>query len=227
MIIWNWFLSKAFSSYRDNNNILIFASWVSNSQNKDFKEFQREIDLLEITLKENKDKLFIYFWTCSVLDNTLHESLYVKHKLNAENIIKNSWNNYLIFRISNPVWRTNNPNTIMNFLYNKILNWEEFDIWTHTKRNLIDIDDLLLICSELINSWNFINKIINIANPNYYSVKEIVSEFEKYLWKKWNYKEIDIWWIPKIDLTEIKNIIIKLNLKFNDNYLTNLIKKYY
>lgn len=227
MIIWNWLIAKAFSEYKDSNTILIFASWVSNSQNKDLNEFKREIDLIKKILQENTQKLFVYISSCSIDDETLQHSLYVQHKINAENIIKASWNKYLIIRTSNPIWFTKNPNTLLNFLCNKILSWEHFTIWENAKRNLIDVEDLFKIWQEIINKQIFINKIINIANTHYFSVLEIVNEFEKQIWKKWNYEIQNIWWYPKIDTGKIESIISNLNINFESNYLEKLIKKYY
>lgn len=69
---------------------MYFASGVSNSQNQNHSLFQRETDLLVETLRNNKEKLFIYFSTCSIYDPTLVNSEYVKHKLKIENLIEQS-----------------------------------------------------------------------------------------------------------------------------------------
>lgn len=227
MIIWNWLIAKAFSSYSHDNNILIFASGVSNSQNKDLSLFKREIDLLENNLKNNKEKLFIYISSCSITDKSLKESLYVKHKINAENIIKKLSDNYIIIRTSNPVWITNNPNTLLNFLYNKIINWEKITIWKNAKRNLIDVDDLFKISKEIIDNNLFRNETINIANKMYFSILEIVKIFEIITKCKAKYTIEELWWIPNIDIENINNIVKKLNINFDKNYLEKLIKKYY
>lgn len=227
MIIWNWLIAKAFKYYEWNNDVIIFASGVSNSQNKDLNEFKREIDLLEKSLNENKDKLFIYISSCSIDDETLKDSLYVKHKINAENIIKSSWNKYLIFRTSNPVWFTKNQNTILNFLYNKIINKESFTIWKNAKRNLIDIEDLFNISKEIIDNAIYINDTINITNKLYFPILDIVKNFENITWKKAIYEIKDLWWTPKIDTKKIEPIINKIWINFNYNYLEKIIKKYY
>lgn len=226
MIIGNWLIAKAFYEYYNDNNILVFASWVSNSQNTDESEFKREIDLIHNTIIHNKTKLFVYISSCSISDETLVNSLYVKHKIQAENIIKTLCPEYLILRTSNPIWFTQNPNTIINFLYNKILTSEHFIVWKNAYRNLIDVEDLFIISKEIIN-MNIKNTTINVANTQYYSIWDIVNTLENIIWKKWNYELIEKWWTPKIDTSFIKSIISKLNIKFDNNYLNTLLSKYY
>ncbi|MDD3645908.1 MAG: NAD-dependent epimerase [Candidatus Gracilibacteria bacterium] len=227
MIIGNGLIAKAFKYYEWNNDVIIFASGVSNSQNKDLNEFKREIDLLEKSLNENKDKLFIYISSCSIDDETLKDSLYVKHKINAENIIKSSGNKYLIFRTSNPVGFTKNQNTILNFLYNKIINKESFTIWKNAKRNLIDIEDLFNISKEIIDNAIYINDTINITNKLYFPILDIVKNFENITGKKAIYEIKDLGGTPKIDTKKIEPIINKIGINFNYNYLEKIIKKYY
>ncbi len=227
MIIWNWLIAKAFNSYTNNDSVLIFASWVSNSQNTDLLLFKKEIDLLENGLRNNKNKLFVYFSTCSITDETLTTSLYVKHKINAENIIKELSDNYIIIRTSNPIWITKNPNTLLNFLFDKIRSWETFTIWKNAQRNLIDIEDLWKISKEIIDNNLFRNKTINIANKMYFSILEIVQAFESIIDKKANYIIEDLWWTPFINIDNIIPIVQKLNINFDNDYLKRLIKKYY
>lgn len=227
MIIWNWFIANAFSKYAENENIIIFASWVSNSQNQDDNLFDKEIKLLINTLKESKNKLFIYFSTCSIYDNFIKSSKYISHKINAEKIIKQSNNIFIIFRISNPIWYTKNKNTLINYLVNKINNNEKITIQKFAKRNLIDIEDLVKICNYIIDNWLFRNNIINIANIKNFSIFEILEWIEKTIWKKWVYKIENIWWDLNIDVSDIKEIIKDCNINFNDKYLVNLLKKYY
>lgn len=227
MIIWNGLIAKAFEYYKENDNILVFASWVSNSQNKDLNEFEREINLLKDNLENNKNKLFIYISSCSIEDETLKDSLYVKHKINAENIIKNNSNSYLIIRTSNPVWFTKNKNTFLNFLFNKIKNWENFKIWKNANRNLIDVEDLFKISKDIIDNKILINKTINIANKLNFPILKIVKIFEEHLNLKANYDMEDSWWTPTIELKEIENIIKKLWIIFWEDYIENIIKKYY
>lgn len=227
MIIWNWLIANAFKDYENNDDVLIFASWVSNSQNKDLLLFKKEIDLLEKTLKENPNKLLVYISSCSIDDETMKNSLYVKHKINAENTIKYLSKNYLIIRTSNPVWKTKNPNTLLNFLYEKIVSWEKFNVWINARRNLIDVEDLFKISKEIIDNNLFNNSTINIANKLYFDILEIVKIFENITKYKANYTIEKLWWTPNINIENIEKVIEKLNINFDKSYLEKLIKKYY
>ena len=228
MIIWKWLMAKAFSSYEKDSNIIIFASWVSNSKCDNNIDFKREVDLLKKVLNSNKNKLLIYFSTCSIYDKSLTWSKYINHKIWIEKIIKNNKNNnFIIVRISNPVWYTNNNFTLLNYLINKINNKEKITILSYAKRNLIDIDDLFKIVSYIISNRLFINKVVNVANNNNNSIFEIMKWIEEITWKKWMYNIEKRWGEPNINLEEIKSIIKKCNINFNEDYLINLLNKYY
>lgn len=226
MIIGNWFLANIFVQYQNVDTVCIFASGVSNSQNQNHSLFQRETDLLLETLHNNKEKLFIYFSTCSIYDPTLVNSEYVKHKLKIESLVEQSGNAYIIFRISNPVGYTSNPNTIFNYLINKINTDENFVVWSGAKRNLIDIEDLLKIASYIIDNKSHENNIINIANTQNFAVLDIVIILERVLWKKALYSIEAKWGIPVIDLSKITDIIKESNVQFDNQYLERLIHKY-
>ena len=227
MIVWNGLLANTFATYRENDAACIFASGVSNSQNTDISLFQREVELLIDTLNTNKEKLFVYFSTCGMYDATLIDSEYVKHKLNIEQIIQWSGNTYIIFRISNPVWPTTNPHTILNFLANKIKHDEEFVVWSHAQRNFIDTEDLLKIASSIIDSKNCENSIINIASTKNFGVLEVVHLLEDSIGKKAIYRIEEKWGSPTIDLSRIDEVIQKTHIQFDDDYLQKLIQKYY
>lgn len=87
----------------DREDIIFFASGVSNSSETRKEEFYREQNLIEETIRLNSDKLFIYFSTCSIYDSSKYNSPYVLHKLHMEEVIKESAPKYLILRISNAV----------------------------------------------------------------------------------------------------------------------------
>ena len=68
MIIGNGLLAQAFSEYNNNDEILIFASGVSNSLEEKESEFDREAKLLKSVITNYPDKTMVYFSTCSVYD---------------------------------------------------------------------------------------------------------------------------------------------------------------
>ncbi|WP_126653255.1 NAD-dependent epimerase/dehydratase family protein [Chryseobacterium aureum] len=188
MIIGNGILANAVRSY-DREDVLFFASGVSNSLEKNPTEFEREIRLLKSALEEFPDKKLIYFSTCSIYDPTKKDSPYVIHKLNAEKLIADTCKNFIIFRIGNAVGRGGNPNTLINFLKNAILSENKFILHNNAKRILIGTDDIALFIKQYIDEFN--NEIINLTYPYQYSLPEILSQLEEYLDKKAVYENVD------------------------------------
>ena len=64
MIVGNGLIANLFRE-NDSENVVFFASGVSNSLETDKSAFLREENLLRKTLEENPEKIFIYFSTVS------------------------------------------------------------------------------------------------------------------------------------------------------------------
>ncbi|MGH1518938.1 NAD-dependent epimerase/dehydratase family protein [Chryseobacterium sp. JK1] len=188
MIIGNGILANAVRPY-DKEDVIYFASGVSNSLETDPSEFEREITLLESTIEKFPEKKLIYFSTCSIYDPTKTDSLYVAHKLNAEKIITQQCKNYVIFRVGNAVGRGGNPNTLINFLKNSILSEKTITIHSNARRILIGIDDIGLFTEHHIKDLN--KQTINLTFPYQYSLAEILSQLEIHLGKKAVYENIN------------------------------------
>ena len=211
--------------------VLIYAAGVSNSKSKDKKEFLKERKKIQIFLSNhNKEHLFIYISTTSVLDNYLKKDKYTRNKIIIENLIKKSLNNFHILRLPQIVGKSSNPHTITNFIYKKVLLEQRFKVWSNVKRNLIDIDDLIKIVKQIISTKLKPGNVINILNPNSIYVEEIVNIMGDIVKKN-----------PKYILLEYKpkkkgNLKIQSSSKFNlnikkyfkdKNYFKNILKKYY
>ena len=74
----------------DREDLIFFASGVSNSQETRESEYQREVDLL---MKQNRDSHIVYF---STLASFYSRTRYVDHKLNMESLIKRYFKKYTI-----------------------------------------------------------------------------------------------------------------------------------
>lgn len=227
MIIGRGLLGQAFDVFRGKDDVLIFCSGVSNSTCKSENEFEREADLLSRSLMKYKDCRFVYFSTCSVYDPSLEHQPYVKHKLLMESKIRSHHNNYLIFRLSNLVGRTDNPHTIMNFFFKAVDTGIPFELWKNAARNLIDVKDVLLVCSHILSQASIINQTINIANPVSYPVLEIVEAIESHLGKKGNYTIQQKGAAFQIPLDECLSLYNLLQLHFEKKYLSRLLQTYY
>jgi hypothetical protein len=80
MVIGNGMVAIRFESYKTNDEFLIFASGVSNSKNINPEVYERELILLQRSIQENREKIFVYFSTCSIYDPEEENSKYVLHK---------------------------------------------------------------------------------------------------------------------------------------------------
>jgi len=150
MVVGNGLIAKAFSQYKSNESVIIFASGVSNSGCNSKEEFERELNLIKKYLFI-PDKKFIYFSTCSISDGSKKND-YINHKISMEEFIINNHNNYIIFRLPIVVGVCDNKNTFFNNIRNKILNNEVITVYASLSRYLIDIEHLTEILPFIIES---------------------------------------------------------------------------
>ena len=179
MIVGSGLLGRAFSTSKfDFSNFVVFSSGVSNSQEYDIREFNREFKLLKSVVEINPNKKLIYFSTCSIYENK--SKPYTIHKKNTEDYIQNYVSDYLILRLPNIVGISSNPNQLTNFIFDKMSNGLDFTVFENVYRSLIDVDDIPLITKYLIES-NIGNLLIDIAFNNGISMKNLIHVFEKAL----------------------------------------------
>lgn len=227
MVIGNGMIANRFMSYKSDRDKIIFASGVSNSKDTVEQNFLREFELLDKTIKANPEKALVYFSTCSIEDEDLQNAPYILHKKAIENFIKKNTSSFYLFRISNVAGISNNIYTLLNYFIFNILQNNTLTVWKNAYRNIIGIDDMFLIAHHILQSKEYSNRIINIANPENYSVPYIIHKIEDHLQKEAIYHEIERGENYKIDISIIEPLIQKLNIPFNDDYLSSLLKKYY
>lgn len=226
MIIGKGMMAKAFSHKADNLQQIIFASGVSDSSETRQAEFLREENLLRATMRENPKQKLVYFSTCSIYDSTLHNSPYIHHKLNMERVIRENCADYVIFRLPQVVGVTQSP-TLIHYLYQKIYNQQRFDLWGNSKRNLIDVADVVRVVDFILDNQLFSKLIVNLASDKSHSIYEIVMILERLTEKRALYNVVDKGSSYHIDLSQIKPILKQLNMQFGANYAENVITKYY
>ncbi len=227
MVIGKGLIAKGFYSYKNNSDILIFASGVSNSKNRNEALFVRELELLQNTIEAYPDMIFVYFSTCSMNDPGEANSPYTLHKLQIEEIIQKKVRQYYIFRVSQIVGQATNPNTVLNFFYYHIENEINFDLWVNAYRNIIDMDDVFLIIDRILKTGILANKVIHVANPQSYKVTDIVAALEEVTGKSACTIIIDKGYYFDIDISLILPVIKELKIDFDHSYLPNLVRKYY
>ena len=225
MIVGNGLIASLFVD-NDDENVIFFASGVSNSLETRVEEFLREENLIKNTISENTDKVFIYFSTCSIYDSSKTGSDYVLHKLKMEQLIKKSCPQFLILRVSNAVGKGGNPNLLMNYIVKAVKNDETINVHTQATRNLIDVDDIRNVTFDLLKQQS-LNKIINVAYSKNYSILEIVEIVEKFYNKKVNINLLKSGSGYDINIPEIEQYFIETNQAGKEIYLYNILQKYF
>ena len=224
MVVGKGLIAKAFDLYQKREDVIIFASGVSNSSISDNSSlFDRELELLNEYLNY-KDKKFIYFSTCSLLDGS-KQTPYINHKIKVEEIIKSRSNNYLIFRLPIVIGLSDNKNTFFNAIKNKIINKETITVQENISRYIIDVDDLSNNLPLFIDSKDN-NKIINVCFDNREFVKNLIFIMEEYI----GYSTQKIFQdMPKnleIDNDYFLSKLKSTGYKFDENYNEKILKKY-
>ncbi|OCK50578.1 NAD-dependent epimerase [Chryseobacterium sp. CBo1] len=225
MIIGKGLIASLFTN-NDRENIVFFASGVSNSLETRAEEFLREENLIKNTIAENKEKTFVYFSTCSIYDSSKTGSDYVLHKLKMEQLIKKLCPKFLILRVSNAVGKGGNPNLLINYIIRAVHNNETINVHTKATRNLIDVDDIKNITFALIDSQK-LNRVVNVAYIKNYSIIEILEIIEQFYSKKVDINLLRSGSGYDINIPDIEQYFIENNLNNKENYLKKILEKYY
>lgn len=221
-------LATCFAAYSEQSDVCVFASGVSNSKTHDTRAFKREEALLTETLTTHPNAHLLYFSTCSVYDPAERDSAYCHHKLHIESLIQAASNHFTIFRVSQILGRSSNPNTLINFLLQAIIARQHFELWEYAYRNIIGLDDVAHIVDYVLQHQLFQNEIVNLACPHNLSVREIVHAVEQHTGLQAQYSLV-----PKgagnytIDLTAIQPVFYSLGLTFSETYLVSLLHSVY
>lgn len=126
--------------------VVYFAAGVSNSSEKDEREYARERDRLRrvISRANMYCECLFYFGSISCF---FVSSRYTKHKEEMEQLIRDRCNQYNIIRIGNISWGTN-PNTFLNYIRNKKAKGEPVEIRDEYKY-MISKEQLRLLTDNL------------------------------------------------------------------------------
>lgn len=225
MIVGHGLIGQSFQKV-DREDVLFFASGVSNSLETDPNQFAREENLLRAKLAEFPDKILVYFSTCSIYDSSKVHSKYVNHKLKMEQIVIENASQYLIARVSNAVGKGGNQNTLINYLIESIKNETQIKIHTHATRNLIDVADIVKIVIELIDTQQ-INQLVNVAYLYNYTILEILTHIQEHLQRSARFELVDEGQSYNIETREINHYFKKNQLLDKEVYFKNILKKYY
>ena len=225
MIVGNGMIAEAFSSYRAQTAVKIFAAGVSRSRETRISEFDRERNLLSSHL-DDFCGCFIYFSSCSV-HYLSAENPYVRHKLLIETEIRNRADQYLIFRLPQLVGRSNNPNTLTNYFHERITRGEQFKVFANATRSLLDVEHAYGICDRLISNPIFRNSMIDVCLPYAVPVISIVQALERILQRPARYDVVpggEPFFCPPNGLD---TFYADLDIKCDASYVETVLRKYY
>jgi nucleoside-diphosphate-sugar epimerase len=225
MIVGQGLIANAFrDDYETAPGVVVYASGVSNSRETRAEEFVRERRLLEQFVAGQA--VLVYFSTCSVHDDELLASAYVRHKKEMEALVARA-GRFAIFRLPQVVGRTRNPNTLTNYLHGKVASGEHFQVWGRARRNLIDVDDVVRIVRFLLQDGWAEGKTIELASPFYTSIPELVRAFELVLGRTANFTTTDAGGAYPIDTSVAVAAARQCGVRFDGTYVRRLVEKYY
>jgi len=223
MIVGNGLLAKTFSKYATSEDIIIFASGVSDSDETKEENFDREKQLLLDTIKENPNSLIVYFSSCDVIYSDIIKKPYYEHKLEMENIIQ-KLSKYYIFRLPQVIGKSCNKKSLINYFIDSIQEYKAFIVFEKAYKNIIAIQEVYNMIDYLLENKIMTNQITNIINDNYYSVLEIINILERLIGKKALVSFSNTGFKPSYYKSEIKG----LEIDFTKNYLEHaLILNYF
>ena len=227
MIIGKGLLARAFEPHFGKDpETVIFASGVSNSLETRGSEFAREHSLLR-QLQADVAKRLVYFGSCGVTVEVGELTPYMKHKKLMESLVLSSAGG-LVLRLPQVVGAMGNPNTLSNFIHDRIVSGEHFTVWAHAERNLIDIDDLVAIGTILITEMDDRSaSVVSIAARKSMLMTEIVKIFERVHGKPANYSIVEKGDPLKIDTKKAAETGAHLGIDLGDGYIERVIRKYY
>jgi len=224
MVIGDGLLAQTLIRYKDRDDVIIFASGVSNSSETRQEEFERETALLSTYF--GSEQTLIYFSTCSVYDRSITDTMYIQHKLKMEHLIPEKFENYIIFRLPTLIADTPNSNTLFNFFLNNLRSGNKLPVHANACRYLLDIDDVAHIVPFIIEDNSYNRQAINIAFDNPITVPEMVKSFEEVLQVQANIELIDKGDCFSINNEVLKRVLQRMNFEIDKDNNVNCIKKY-
>lgn len=220
-VIGNGLLAKAFKESKS-KGCVFFCSGVSNSNEDNVEEFNREEKLLRTTIEKNSGLRLIYF--SSVLVDSI-KTPYFEHKKNMEKIIESECVDYLILRISQVAGISLNNNTLLSNFSRAVFYGKEIKVFQNATRNLIDVDDVVRIFDILFNA-GVKNKIINLCSKKDFKPSELIYLIERSLGRKTTVKFLDRESLQVCNCIELNKYLAQDDVIYRGDYLKNIVEKY-
>jgi nucleoside-diphosphate-sugar epimerase len=226
MVVGGGMLARAFSRFSAHPHVVIFASGVSDSNERDPAQFSRETTMLTEVRQRHPDQLLVYFGTCSVEDPERSPTPYVRHKLAAESLLEGAGHPWLVLRLPLVIGPRHKSNTLAEYLYGKISRGESFEVWKNAIRYPLDVADVLTVSEAFIGMRQYWNRRINVAFQAY-PVLEFVRIFEEMLDAKANCTLSPKGSPFALDCPELRREAGRLGLQPDEGYLRRTLQKYF
>jgi hypothetical protein len=182
--------------------------------------------LLTRTRAAHPDALLVYFGTCSVHDPDRRDTPYVRHKLEMESLLARSPHPWLVLRLPLAIGPEHRSPTLANFLYQRVMRGEPFEVWARSSRYPIDVDDVLTIAKHLIHDRSNPNRIVDVAlHP--FPVLDFVRSMERITGKRAHYTLAQKGSHYEVNCPEVARLAKELNLDLSAGYLERVLRKYF
>jgi len=225
-IIGRGLLARAFNAAElQQLDTTVFASGVSNSQESDPAQYQREADLLADALRACPGR-FVYFSTCSVTDDDRAGTPYAVHKRKMEALIQ-ARGNYLILRLPQVVGNTDNPHTLVNHLVSHIRAGDPLQLWSHAVRCLVDVDHVAAITMHLLRGGLERDRKLDLAPPESLTLQQLLPLVEETLGQQAVYTLIDRGGGATPDSATFCIYAGPAGIDASPGYTRRLLRKYY
>lgn len=189
MVTGSGMIAQAFMDLVHDDTVHVFASGVSRSSERDARAFERERSLIHSQpLDQGR---FIYFSSCSVYDPSLTNTPYVRHKRAMEDLVRTRYPDHLIVRLPNLVGRTTNPYTLTNFLRDRILLGDPFDMQVRACRYLLDVELVSIDLHPLFRLPSLKGSSIDVCGSVAFTLPELVQAMELVLGRRTSVNKVD------------------------------------
>lgn len=228
MIIGSGLIGAEFknSIISDNDQIVIYAKGVSNSNCSDANEFIRDFNsLYDFMQSKNENVILYYISTCGVYSEK--NNLYIKHKLRCEELVR-SYKNIYIVRLPQVAGKVINDNNLCGYIYNCLTYNKKIHIFKNAKRNIIDVEDVKKTLLYIIINEIKMPETFNIAAPEDIDINDFIKSLEIYTGRT-----LDKIYVEgeacnyKISINDVRGVYSDLKMNFENSYaLKTFIKNY-
>ena len=219
-------LATAFSSFGEDERVLVFASGVSNSLETRASAFAREESLLRETRRRHPDMVLVYLGTCSVDDPDRGGTPYVQHKLAMEALLERSASPWIVLRLPLAIGSARQAHTLAPYLYERIVRQERFKVWEKATRYPIDVEDAVRIAARLIATPELLGRRINVALRAFH-VLDFVRVMESIIGHPATYDLVPKGSHYPISCPEVRALEKALGLDYSEQYIERVLRKYY